>query len=92
MEEHDQGWSCHTDGFLIIDKGVTQATRPSSAPAPICFQYRTWHIVSFNCKHLVNDKRIDAFNAINFQNGYELIIDITTTPHRFIMDAEREKI
>lgn len=24
------------------------------------------HIVSFNCKHLVNDKRIDAFNAINF--------------------------
>jgi predicted nucleic acid-binding protein len=49
------------------------------------------HIVSFNCKHLVNDKRIDAFNAINLQNGYELIIDITT-PHRFIVDAEQEKV
>ena len=49
------------------------------------------HIVSFNCKHLVNDKRIDAFNAINFQNGYELIIDITT-PHRFLLDAEQENI
>jgi predicted nucleic acid-binding protein len=49
------------------------------------------HIVSFNCKHLVNDKRIDAFNAINFQNGYELVIDITT-PHRFIVDAGQENI
>jgi|WetSurMetagenome_2_1015567.scaffolds.fasta_scaffold199122_2 hypothetical protein len=49
------------------------------------------HIVSFNCKHLVNDKRIDAFNAINFQNGYELVIDITT-PHRFLFDAEQENI
>ena len=47
------------------------------------------HIVSFNCKHLVNDKRIDAFNAINIQNGYELIIDITT-PHRFLLDAGQE--
>jgi hypothetical protein len=41
------------------------------------------HLVSFNCKHLVNDTRIDAFNAINFQNGYELTIDIST-PHRFV--------
>jgi predicted nucleic acid-binding protein len=49
------------------------------------------HIVSFNCKHLVNDKRIDAFNAINFQNGYELVIDITM-PHRFIVDAGQEII
>ena len=49
------------------------------------------HIVSFNCKHLVNDRRIDAFNAINFQNGYDMIIDITT-PHRFITAAEEETI
>jgi predicted nucleic acid-binding protein len=49
------------------------------------------HVISFNCKHLVRDKRIDAFNAINFQNGYELIIDITT-PHRFVLDTEQENI
>jgi predicted nucleic acid-binding protein len=49
------------------------------------------HIVSFNCKHLVNDKRIDAFNAINFQNGYEFVIDITT-PHRFLLDMGQETI
>jgi predicted nucleic acid-binding protein len=41
------------------------------------------HVVSFNCRHLVNDQRIDGFNAINFQNGYEHIIDIST-PHKFI--------
>ena len=40
------------------------------------------HIVSFNCKHLVNDRRIDGFNAINFQNGYDLIVDIST-PDKF---------
>ena len=45
------------------------------------------HIVSFNCKHLVNDRRIDGFNAINLQNGYDNLIDITT-PHRFIELAE----
>ena len=43
------------------------------------------HVVSFNCKHLVNDHRIDVFNAINFQNGYDLVIDITM-PHRFVVD------
>lgn len=40
------------------------------------------HIVSFNCKHLVNDRRIDGFNAINFQNGYDHVIDIST-PEKF---------
>ena len=45
------------------------------------------HIVSFNCKHLVNDRRIDEFNAINFQSGYDRVIDITT-PHRFILSQE----
>ncbi len=43
------------------------------------------HIISFNCKHLVNDRRIDTFNAINFLNGYELVVDITT-PHRFLLE------
>ncbi len=41
------------------------------------------HIVSFNCRHLVNDRRIDGFNAINLQNGYDHMVDITT-PHRFL--------
>jgi predicted nucleic acid-binding protein len=40
------------------------------------------HIVSFNCKHLVNDRRIDGFNAINFQNGYDHVVDIST-PEKF---------
>jgi predicted nucleic acid-binding protein len=43
------------------------------------------HIVSFNCKHLVNDRRIDGFNAINLQGGYDLSVDITT-PEKFTMD------
>ena len=42
------------------------------------------HIVSFNCKHLVNDRRIDGFNAINFQNGYDHVVDIST-PEKFNM-------
>jgi hypothetical protein len=32
--------------------------------------------------------RIDVFNAINFQNGYDLVIDITM-PHRFVVDYEK---
>jgi predicted nucleic acid-binding protein len=47
------------------------------------------HIVSFNCKHLVNDHHIDIFNAINFQNGYDLVIDITM-PHRFVSDYGKD--
>lgn len=42
------------------------------------------HIVSFNCDHLVNDRRIDGFNAIIVQNGYDLFIDIST-PEKFNM-------
>jgi len=45
------------------------------------------HLVSFNCKHLVNDRRIDGFNAINIKNGYDHIVDIVT-PHKFISEAE----
>jgi predicted nucleic acid-binding protein len=47
------------------------------------------HIVSFNCRHLVNDRRIDGFNAINIQSGYDHLVDITT-PHRFIVASEQE--
>lgn len=47
------------------------------------------HIVSYNCKHLVNDRRIDGFNGINFKNGYDNVVDITT-PHRFILSDEKE--
>ena len=49
------------------------------------------HIISFNCKHLVNDRRIDTFNAINFKNGHELVIDIST-PHRFILSDDLEEL
>jgi len=46
------------------------------------------HIVSFNCKRLVNDQRIDGFNAINLQNGYDHIVDICTPEksNRFSME------
>jgi hypothetical protein len=47
------------------------------------------HIVSFNCKHLVNDLRIDGFNAINFQNGYDHVIDIAT-PEKYTVMFPRE--
>lgn len=45
------------------------------------------HIISYNCKHLVNDRRIDGFNGINFKNGYDNVVDITT-PHRFVLSEE----
>lgn len=45
------------------------------------------HIVSFNCVHLVNDRRIDAFNAVNFQNGYDHVVDIST-PEKFVIRSE----
>jgi hypothetical protein len=47
------------------------------------------HIVSFNCKHLVNDQLIDGFNAINIRNGYDLMIDIST-PHKFVITKDIE--
>jgi predicted nucleic acid-binding protein len=47
------------------------------------------HIISFNCKHLVKDRRIDGFNGVNFQNGYDHVIDITT-PHRFVIGDEED--
>lgn len=42
------------------------------------------HIVSFNCRHLVNDRRIDGFNAINIRCGYDHMVDIST-PHKFVI-------
>ncbi len=47
------------------------------------------HIVSFNCKHLVNDRRIDGFNAINIKSGYDLMIDISM-PHKFTLTNDSE--
>lgn len=47
------------------------------------------HIVSYNCKHLVNDRRIDGFNAINIRNGYDLMVDIST-PHKFVLSDDNE--
>jgi predicted nucleic acid-binding protein len=48
------------------------------------------HIVSFNCDHLVNDKKIDSFKVINIQNGYDNFIDIST-PHKFHLDSNVEE-
>lgn len=47
------------------------------------------HVVSFNCHHLVNDRRIDGFNAINIRSGYDLVIDIST-PHKFVLKNDEE--
>jgi len=47
------------------------------------------HVVSFNCHHLVKDHRIDGFNGVNFQNGYDHLVDITT-PHRFVITDEED--
>jgi predicted nucleic acid-binding protein len=49
------------------------------------------HIVSFNCRHLVNDRRIDGFNAINIRSGYDHIVDIST-PHKFVIKEEEDKL
>jgi predicted nucleic acid-binding protein len=46
------------------------------------------HIVSFNCRHLVNDRRIDGFNAINIRCGYDHMVDIST-PHKFVIKDEK---
>ncbi len=48
------------------------------------------HIVSFNCKHLVNDHRIDGFNAINFKSGHDQIIDISM-PHKYLNESNEVK-
>jgi predicted nucleic acid-binding protein len=47
------------------------------------------HVVSFNCRHLVNDRRIDAFNSVNIRNGYDHIVDIST-PHKFLPIPEED--
>jgi len=47
------------------------------------------HVVSFNYRHLVNDRKIDGFSAVNIRSGYDHVIDITT-PHRFLVDVEQE--
>jgi predicted nucleic acid-binding protein len=49
------------------------------------------HIISFNCRHLVNDRRIDGFNAINIRCGYEHMVDIST-PHKFVIKDEEDKL
>ena len=47
------------------------------------------HIISFNLRHLVNDRRIDGFNSINIHNGYDFIIDIST-PHKFVLTHDED--
>jgi predicted nucleic acid-binding protein len=49
------------------------------------------HIVSYNFKHLVKDRRIDGFNGVNISNGYDHLIDITT-PEKFIVSPEDKEL
>lgn len=49
------------------------------------------HIVSFNCRHLVNDRRIDGFNAINIRLGYDHMVDIST-PHKFVIKEDEDNL
>jgi predicted nucleic acid-binding protein len=49
------------------------------------------HIVSFNCRHLVNDRRIDGFNAINIRCGYDHMVDIST-PHKFVIKEDEDTL
>ena len=49
------------------------------------------HIVSYNCRHLVNDRRIDGFNAINIRCGYDHMIDIST-PHKFVITGNEDTL
>lgn len=49
------------------------------------------HLISFNCRHLVNDRRIDGFNSINIHNGYDYIIDIST-PHKFVITNDEDEL
>ena len=62
--------------------GVSQRVYRDCSHVAIATVHGIKHIVSFNCKHLVNDRRIDVFNATNIQNGYDHIVDIST-PHKF---------
>jgi predicted nucleic acid-binding protein len=80
-----------TEKYLLGGFGKTDSLRIYNDCSHVAMATVTEirHIVSFNCKHLVNDHRIDVFNAINFQNGYDLMIDITM-PHKFVMDEEKE--
>ena len=47
------------------------------------------HIISFNFDHLVNEIKIDKFNAVNLNAGYDIIVDIKT-PESYIIKEDEE--
>ncbi|OGJ86566.1 MAG: hypothetical protein A2487_13505 [Candidatus Raymondbacteria bacterium RifOxyC12_full_50_8] len=47
------------------------------------------HIISFNFDHLVNEVKIDKFNAVNLNAGYDIIVDIKT-PESYIIKEDEE--
>jgi predicted nucleic acid-binding protein len=68
---------------------VCQSTYRDCSHVAIATVHDIKHLISFNCKHLVNDRRIDGFNAINIQNGYDHLVDITT-PHKFLLVSKED--
>jgi predicted nucleic acid-binding protein len=49
------------------------------------------HIISFNFDHLVNEIKIDKFNSVNLNVGYDVIVDIKT-PESYIIRNEEEDV
>jgi predicted nucleic acid-binding protein len=73
----------------FIGKSKSHSLYNDSCHVAIATVNNIVHIVSFNCKHLVKDRRIDGFNGVNLQNGYDRLVDITT-PHRFVIVEEED--
>jgi len=75
-----------TKKYMAADFIVSSAPKVynDSSHVAIATVYGISHIVSYNFRHLVKDRRIDGFNGVNMLSGYEHAIDITT-PDRFIL-------
>ncbi|OGJ87528.1 MAG: hypothetical protein A2487_16645 [Candidatus Raymondbacteria bacterium RifOxyC12_full_50_8] len=48
------------------------------------------HIISYNFDHLVNEFKIDKFNSVNLNQGYDVIVDIKT-PESYILKEEGQE-
>jgi hypothetical protein len=84
--EFDQDAVALTEKYMTADFIRSEALRVYNDSSHVAIATVNYikHIVSFNCKHLVNDRWIDGFNAINFQNGYDHVVDIST-PEKFTL-------
>jgi predicted nucleic acid-binding protein len=89
FDEESQNLTARYMDAEFVGKSKSRALYNDSCHVAIATVNGIGHIISFNCKHLVKDRRIDGFNGVNFQNGYDHIIDITT-PHRFVITDEED--